>query len=61
MIATGTRLLIELIKDEAGQNLTEYALIAGFIGVGAIMAMTNITTKVHTVFNALGNHLTNAV
>ena len=23
MIATGTRLLIELIKDEAGQNLTE--------------------------------------
>ena len=50
-----------LLKDESGQDLIEYALVAGLIGLGAVVAMTGLSTKVGTAFNSVGNQLTNAV
>ncbi|MES2392695.1 MAG: Flp family type IVb pilin [Acidobacteriota bacterium] len=50
-----------LIADESGQDLIEYALVAGLIGVSAVVSMTSFATKVKTAFNTVGNQLTNAV
>jgi pilus assembly protein Flp/PilA len=50
-----------LLNDESGQDLIEYALVAGLIGLGAVVAMTGLSTTIKTAFNSVGNQLTNAV
>jgi pilus assembly protein Flp/PilA len=50
-----------LLNDESGQDLIEYALVAGLIGLGAVVAMTGLSTSVKTAFNSVGNQLTNAL
>lgn len=50
-----------LMLDESGQDLIEYALVAGLIGVGAVISMSSLTTKIKNAFNGIGNQLTNAV
>ncbi len=54
-------LLVALIKDESGQDLIEYALVAGLIALGAVVAMTGFSGKIGNAFNTVGNTLTNAV
>ena len=61
MIKKIKHLLIAFIKDESGQDLIEYALVAGLIGLGAVIAMTSLSGKIGTAFNSVGNNLTNAV
>ena len=60
MFTNTTKLFAELLKDEQGQDLIEYALVAGLIGVGAVISMSTLTTKIRTAFNNVGNQLTNA-
>lgn len=50
-----------LLKDESGQDLIEYALVAGLIGLGAVVAMTTLSSTIGTAFAKVGNELTNAV
>jgi pilus assembly protein Flp/PilA len=52
--------LVALIKDESGQDLIEYALVAGLIGIGAVVAMTGLSGKIANAFNGVGNSLANA-
>ncbi len=54
-------LALSLMNDESGQDLIEYALVAGLIGLGAVVAMSGLSTKVGTAFNTVGSQLTNAV
>lgn len=49
-----------LMSDESGQDLIEYALVAGLIGLGAVFAMGNLSTKINTAFGTVGNSLQNA-
>jgi pilus assembly protein Flp/PilA len=49
-----------LLKDESGQDLIEYALVAGSIGLGSIAAMGTLASTVGNVVNSVGNGLTNA-
>lgn len=49
------------LNDESGQDLIEYALVAGLIGLGAVVAMSGLATKIGTAFSTVGNQLTNAV
>jgi len=49
------------MKDESGQDLIEYALVAGLIGLGAVVAMTGLSGKISNAFNTVGNNLTNSV
>jgi pilus assembly protein Flp/PilA len=51
---------VHLISDESGQDLIEYAIVAGLIGLGAIVSLTGLSTKIKTAFNNVGNQLTNA-
>jgi len=53
--------LLVLLADETGQDLIEYAVVAGLIGLGAVVSLTSVTTKIRTAFNSVGNQLTNAV
>jgi pilus assembly protein Flp/PilA len=50
-----------LMNDESGQDLIEYALVAGLIGLGAVLAMTTLSGKIGTAFNQVGSQLTSAV
>lgn len=50
-----------LLNDESGQDLIEYALVAGLIALGAIAAMTTLSTTIKTAFNTVGTNLTNAM
>jgi pilus assembly protein Flp/PilA len=50
-----------IMDDESGQDLIEYALVAGLIGLGAVAAMSTLATNIATAFGSVGNQLTNAV
>ncbi len=45
-----TRCAIRLMRDESGQDLIEYALLAGFISLVAVVAITNVGTGVNAVY-----------
>ena len=49
-----------LLKDESGQDLIDYALVAGLIGLGAVVTMTTLGTSIHTKFTAITAALTAA-
>ncbi|MGA1981532.1 MAG: Flp family type IVb pilin [Acidobacteriaceae bacterium] len=52
---------VAFMKDESGQDLIEYALVAGLIGLGAVVAMTGLSGKIGNAFNTVGNSLTNNI
>ena len=43
-------LLRQLVRDDAGQDLIEYALLAGFIALASVAMITSIGTGVNTVY-----------
>lgn len=47
-----------LWKDETGQDLIEYALVAAVVGLGAIASMKTLGTKIGTAFSGIGTTLT---
>ena len=56
-----TALYRSLVDDESGQNLIEYALVAGLIGLAAVVAMTGLGTSIKTAFNSVASQLTSAI
>jgi len=40
-------------KDTRGQDLIEYALMAGFVAVAAGAIMPNVATNISAIFNAV--------
>ncbi len=55
------QILSNLLKDESGQDLIEYALVAALIALGATAAMTGLATTIGNTFTAVGTKLTAAV
>jgi pilus assembly protein Flp/PilA len=55
------QLLKNLIAEESGQDLIEYALVAALVGLGAVTAMKSLSTNISTAFNGVGSTLTSAV
>ncbi len=53
--------LVTLMKDDSGQDLIEYALVAALVGLGAVAAMKGLNNTIGNTFNGVGNSLTNAV
>ena len=41
------------VREEVGQDLIEYSLLAAIIAVGAIVAMGNVSTAIDTTFGAV--------
>jgi len=45
------------IRDEQGQDLIEYALLAGFISLVAVVAITNVGTGVNAVYTNMDSQV----
>ena len=50
----------QIWRDNRGQDLIEYALMAGFVAVSAGALMPNISTSISTVFSKVGCVMTGA-
>jgi pilus assembly protein Flp/PilA len=55
------QLFCKLLRDESGQDLIEYALVAALIGLGATATMRTLATSIGTALAGIGTRLTNAV
>ncbi|HZT37356.1 MAG TPA: Flp family type IVb pilin [Bryobacteraceae bacterium] len=51
---------LRIWKDTRGQDLIEYALMAGFVAVAAGAVMPNVAQQITTIFNKIKDQLTNA-
>lgn len=47
-------------KDDRGQDLIEYALMAGFVAVAAGALMPGVSTSISTIFSKIQSVLTGA-
>jgi len=54
-------MLSRFLEDESGQDLIEYGLIAGLLGLGAIASLKGVATAVGVVFTSVGTTLTSAL
>lgn len=48
---------INLLKDESGQDLIEYALVAALIGLAAVTSMTSLATGISSEFSKVTSQL----
>jgi pilus assembly protein Flp/PilA len=55
------KLVKNLLKDESGQDLIEYALIAGLIGIAAVVTMTTLGTTITGAFTKVSAAITAAL
>ena len=46
------------VREEAGQDLIEYALLAGLISLVCVLAITNAGTKVSALFGNVAASIT---
>jgi pilus assembly protein Flp/PilA len=54
---TFVKKLIRILKDTRGQDLIEYALMAGFVAVAAGALMPNVASSISTVFSKVNSLL----
>jgi len=45
------QLLANLVAEDSGQDLIEYALVAALVGLGAVAAMGTLKNAVATIFS----------
>jgi pilus assembly protein Flp/PilA len=48
---------LRILKDTRGQDLIEYALMAGFVAVAAGALMPNVASSISTVFSKVNSLL----
>ncbi len=53
-------LRLRILKDTKGQDLIEYALMAGFVAVAAGAIMPNVAASISTVFSKVSSLLVSA-
>ena len=51
---------LRIWKDTRGQDLIEYALMAGFVAVAAGAVMPGVSTQISTIFSKIESLLTTA-
>jgi pilus assembly protein Flp/PilA len=53
-------LKLNVLKDTLGQDLIEYALVAGFVAVAAGAIMPGVATSIRTIFSKVAFVMTAA-
>ncbi|MGA7886388.1 MAG: Flp family type IVb pilin [Acidobacteriaceae bacterium] len=48
-------LVVKFLREECGQDLVEYALIAALIALAAIGAMSTLGSSISNEFNTIGS------
>jgi pilus assembly protein Flp/PilA len=59
-ILQSTIWLDKIRKDQRGQDLIEYALMAGFVAVAAGAIMPGVATSISTIFSKVASVMTAA-
>ena len=54
-------LIVRFVRDEEGQDLIEYSLLAALIAVASIVAMNALAVDINAIFAAIGAALQGAV
>jgi pilus assembly protein Flp/PilA len=57
-MTTFKQLLADGMRDESGQDLIEYALVAAVVGLGCVSAMSGLATSIANVLGGIGTTLT---
>ena len=55
-----TQLLKNLMTEDSGQDLIEYALVAALVGLGSVAAVSGLDNSLKNTFNGVGSALTNS-
>ena len=53
-------LLLRLVREEDGQDLIEYALLAAFISLAAVAAITQLGTAINNIYTKISSTLEGA-
>jgi pilus assembly protein Flp/PilA len=53
-------LIASFVRDEQGQDLIEYALLAGFISLAVVAAVTNVGTALNGLYGNVQTKVTDA-
>jgi len=49
------QLFQDIVKEESGQDMVEYAVVMGLIALGATVAMKGLATTIGAAFTNVGN------
>jgi pilus assembly protein Flp/PilA len=52
------RTLHDVLKEEDGQDMVEYAVVMGLLALGATASMKTLATTIGTAFTSIGTKLT---
>ena len=52
--------VLRFTREDDGQDLIEYALLAGFIALASVAMITNIGTGLTTVYSAISTQIQSA-
>ena len=55
LLAIAQNALVKLAKNRQGQDLIEYALMAGFVAVAAGAIMPGVASSVSTIFSSIAS------
>ena len=53
--------MLQILKDENGQDLIEYALVVALIAFAATAGMSTLAQNINTAFTSIGTKLTTYV
>ena len=53
--------MIEMLKDDNGQDLIEYALLVAFVAFAATVGMQSLAGDINAAFTTMGGDLTTAI
>jgi pilus assembly protein Flp/PilA len=54
-ISQAKSILVELHREDSGQDLIEYALIAALIALAATVGMGSVATAINKAFSSIGS------
>ena len=54
------QIVLNILKDDRGQDLIEYALMAGFVAVAAGAIMPGVSTNISQIFSKVSSVMTQA-
>ena len=55
------QILVNLVREESGQDLIEYALVAALIALGSVTAMKTLSNSISNAFGTVGSNLNTSV
>jgi pilus assembly protein Flp/PilA len=61
MINRLMKVLSTMHREESGQDLIEYALLAALIALAAVVGMNNVASNINNAFNKIGSRLSASV